>query len=216
MRAAAHLQIGRCGIRAMRAPAPFAFRQSGRTVWFVQTAGGPLGGDDLTLRIDVEPGATAIIRSAAAQLVQPGPHGDPCRIAITARVPDGAALDWAPEPTVLVAGCRLQARTSIELEGDARLRWRDELVLGRYGEPAGDARTRLRVLVDGRAAVHHEPDLSSFGVGDHHVVATTVERHWSGCGATTGDGAMGATLATPDPHTVLHLALGPTLGSVRR
>ncbi len=211
MEADARLRIGRRGIVEVMAPAPFAFREHGGIVHAVQAAGGPLGGDRLHLAIEVLTGASATIRSVAAQLVQPGPDGDEARLTNEVIVHEGASLDWAPEPTVLVAGCRLMARTTIEVRGDACIRWRDELVLGRHGEAAGEADIVLRVLVGGRAVVHHQPDLSPFGVGSNRVLSSTVV-----C-SPAGSASPGPHwLAAADPHTWVRLALGPTLAHVRR
>jgi urease accessory protein len=203
VKATARLRVTPNGISERYAQAPFAFRAHEGVIHALQAAGGPLGGDDLSLSITVEAGATAVIRSVAAQVVQPGPTAAACHITVQVCVAAGACLDWSPEPTVLAAGCHLVGRTTIHLHREARMRWREVLVLGRHDEPAGRADSVLRVLVDGVPVVHHEPDLSPFGVGSHRVVATTVERD----GARVG-------LVTADPRTYLHLALGQSLAEI--
>ncbi|MDQ1425080.1 MAG: urease accessory protein [Acidimicrobiaceae bacterium] len=197
------MRIARGGIDELYAEAPFAFRVHDGVIHAVQAAGGPVGGDELSLLIVVEAGATAVVRSVAAQLVLPGPAAVPCRVTAVVHVEDGATLDWAPEPTVLVAGSHLVSRTTIHIHGDARLRWRDVLVLGRFDEPAGRADSVLRVSVDDHPVVHHEPDLSPFGVGPNRVIATIIERD----GDTRG-------LVTADPRTYLHLALADSVAEI--
>ncbi len=52
---------------------PGVLRRTGpRRVHLVHAAGGPLGGDELGLDVEVGPGAAVAVRSAGATLVQPG------------------------------------------------------------------------------------------------------------------------------------------------
>ena len=47
------------------------------------------------------------------------------------------------------AGCDHQTLAVIELGTGAALRWREEIVLGRHGEPPGQCRSRLDVTLAG-------------------------------------------------------------------
>jgi urease accessory protein len=130
-------------------------------VYLVGAAAGPLGGDDLTLWLTVAPGAHLVVRSVATTLALPG-DGE-SRLAIFARVGAGGRLDFAPEPTVAVAGCRHGSAADIELDAGAELRWREELILGRHGERPGRYAGRLDVTLKGRPLLRHELRLDGSG-----------------------------------------------------
>ncbi len=73
-------------ITVLRSDGPLALRATPAGVYLVGAAAGPVGGDDLGLEIDVGPGTTLLLRSAAAALLLPGPRGDASRLRIRARV----------------------------------------------------------------------------------------------------------------------------------
>ncbi|NUT33281.1 MAG: urease accessory protein UreD [Hamadaea sp.] len=107
------------------------------TVHLVGGAAGPLGGDELRLDVVVGPGAALRLRSVAASIALPDRHGAESRFAMSAEVAAGGTLQWLPEPTIAAAGCRHTAYASVDLDEDAALLWRDELICGRYGEEPG-------------------------------------------------------------------------------
>ncbi|MFI6516418.1 urease accessory protein UreD [Spirillospora sp. NPDC050679] len=149
---------GRTRLPRLRSDGPLALRETaspdGATVHLVGAAAGPLGGDDLALEVLVEAGARLAVRSAATALALPG-DGE-SRMAVRAEVGPGAHLDFAPEPTVAAAGCRHRAAADIALHGDATLRWREELVLGRHREAPGRHTGRFDVTIDGVPLLRHE------------------------------------------------------------
>jgi urease accessory protein len=140
---------GRTVITVLRSDGPLALRPVAGVVYLVGAAAGPLGGDDLRLDIDVGPGSRLVLRSSAASLLLPGPRGEPSRLRVHARVGEGGHLDFAPQPAVAVAGCDHRAAALAELAPGATLRWREETVLGRHGEPPGHHRSRLDVTLAG-------------------------------------------------------------------
>jgi urease accessory protein len=169
---------GRTKITRLRSEGPLAVREgrpwheAGRegradhvaepaVVYLVGAAAGPLGGDDLTLRLTVAPGAHLAVRSVATTLTLPG-DGE-SRLAIFAQVGAGGRLDFAPEPTVAVAGCHHGSAAGIELDAEAELRWREELILGRHGERPGRYAGRLDVTLDDRPLLRHELRLDGSG-----------------------------------------------------
>ena len=109
------------------------------TVHLVAGAAGPLGGDDLRLRIEVGPGAALCVRTVAASIALPARSGARSHVVVSATVAAGASLSWLPEPTVAAAGCRHTALADIEVAEGGALLWRDELVCGRHDERPGDA-----------------------------------------------------------------------------
>jgi urease accessory protein len=65
-------------------------------------------------------------------------------------------LDWDPEPGVAASGADHVSETRVRLAAGACLRWREEFVLGRYGEDPGTWTSRMRVSVEGRVALSSE------------------------------------------------------------
>jgi urease accessory protein len=66
---------------------------------------------------------------------------------IHADVAAGGALDLLPEPTVAVRGCRHRMVGRATVGAGGWLRWREEILLGRFGEAPGHVETDLRVDV---------------------------------------------------------------------
>jgi urease accessory protein len=147
---------GRTRVTVLRSDGPLALRETPLGVYLVGTAAGPLGGDDLALDIDVGPGSCLVIRSAAGMLLLPGPDGGESALRISARVGPGGRLDFAPQPTVAAAGCDHRTAAQVDLAAGATLRWREEIVLGRHGEPSGRCVSRLDVSLAGVPAYRGE------------------------------------------------------------
>lgn len=145
---------GRPVLHRLRASPPLGVRLAAGDLYLLGTAAGPLGGDRLRLELVVRSGIDLTVRSVAASVALRG-DGTPSSHHVTARVEPGATLRWLPEPLVAAAGCDHHSTASVELQGDAGLVWRDELVLGRAGEQPGGCTSGLRVTVDGRAVLHH-------------------------------------------------------------
>ncbi|GAA2458751.1 hypothetical protein GCM10010191_93480 [Actinomadura vinacea] len=145
---------GRTRLTRLRSDGPLALRAAAGALYLVGAAAGPLGGDDLELEVTVGPGARLAVRSAAASLALPG-KGE-SRTTVRAEVGAGGHLDFAPEPAVAAAGCRHRAVARIALAEGATLRWREELILGRYGERPGRHTSRFDVTVGGAPLLRHE------------------------------------------------------------
>ncbi|MEU7979232.1 urease accessory protein UreD [Micromonospora sp. NPDC049081] len=134
---------GRTVLRELRGESPLLLRQAATeegvpTVYVVGGAAGPLAGDDLRLSVEVGPGAAVRVRTVAASVALPGRPGAVSRMRVDAVVHDGGTLHWLPEQLVAAAGCDHVAGSRVSLAEGARLLWREELVCGRYGEPAGN------------------------------------------------------------------------------
>ena len=169
MKASAHLVAearpdGGTRLTALAGQAPLLLRQTDPAweqppspdaagtalVHLVGGAAGPLGGDELRCSVDVGPGARLRVRSIAASVALPGPHGRESSLEITAQVAAGAALSWSPQPMIAARGAWHRTTARVDLAEDARLVWREETVLGRHGEESGSIATRLRVSRAGR------------------------------------------------------------------
>ncbi len=140
-------------LQELRSTPMLTLRRAAGCIYLVSGAATPVGGDDAVLDIDVAPGASLIIRSVASAVARRGPADAVARLAVSARVGDGATLVWDPEPAVAAAGCRMQMETRVEVGEGGTVWWRDELVLGRCGEPAGSWSSSLSVDRGSRAVL---------------------------------------------------------------
>ena len=196
----------RSRVTVLRSDGPLALRETPLGVYLIGTAARPLGGDDLTLDIDVGAGAALVIRSAAGMVLLPGPHGGTSALRIRARVGPGGRLDFAPQPTVAAAGCDHRATAQVGLADGATLRWREEIILGLDGEPSGLCASRLDVTVAGIAAYRGEliagrpqTDSSSAVLGGAGAVGSVVlvDARRPGPPAAVRDGLAVLPLAGP-------------------
>jgi urease accessory protein len=124
-------------------------------VHLVGGAAGPLGGDRLTFDVRVLEGSSVTIRSIAASLAQPGPARGGSTATVTADVGADATMDWWPEPIVSVTGSEHTMTTVVTAARTARVRWVDEIVLGRHEEPGGVLTAHQRFVVAGLPLLHH-------------------------------------------------------------
>lgn len=139
-----------------RCTAPIVLRQTGpHRVHLVQSAGGPLGGDELALDVHLGVGAFLQVRSAAATVVQPGSPPAPARWTVAAGLDDGAMLDWCPEPTVVCDGAELHSSMTVALRRGARAMLREVVVLGRADQRGGCFRGEFTVERDGVPLLAH-------------------------------------------------------------
>ena len=150
MRASAELvaergPAGELRLPVQRSQAPLVLRRTADAVYLVSGAAGPLGGDQLELRIEVRAGARLRLRTVAAAVALPGRSGPESRLTVTATVGPGARLEYLPEPMVVSNGARHRTDVRVDLAEDASLVLRDEILLGRHGERGGACRTRLAV-----------------------------------------------------------------------
>jgi urease accessory protein len=148
---------GRVVVRELRSSPPLTLRRIGpREIAIVSSAAWPVGGDEVALDIVVGPGADLTVSSVAASLAYPSPTGSPSAFTIRAEVGSGGSLRWLPEPTVLLARCDHRVAASIRLDDGAALEWREEVRLGRAGEPTGSLRQRIAIDRGGRPLVRNE------------------------------------------------------------
>ncbi len=134
---------------------PLVLRRTGPDeVHLVGGAAGPLGGDELRLSIEVGPGARLRLRTVAASVALPGPT--PSLSTVDVRVAEGGRLDWLPEPLIATVRCRHRVRSTVDIAAGGTLLWRDELVCGRYGEPAGEAAVGTWVTLAGRPLLRQD------------------------------------------------------------
>jgi len=208
------------GCRAVwvRDAPPLAFRATPEAVYLVGTAASPVGDDDVFLHVVVGPGATLVMRSAAA--IAWASTGS--TLAIEVEIEDGGALDWHLHPLVASSGCHYSQHSRIGLAADACLNWTEEVVLGRHGEGPGDLDMRLDVDVASVPLLRHQlvfgpraPGWDAAAVmGDNRAVGLVLVAGAGRLPAAGGAGAGRAIMALDGPG-VLAQAVGRDLPSMR-
>ncbi len=162
---------------------PIVLRPTGADrVHLVHGAGGPLGGDRLSLSVDVAAGARLHVHSAGATLVQPGTAGGVARWDVTATV--GGHLHWAPEPTIVIDGAALESQLLVDIAAGGTAIVRETVVLGRHGQRGGRYRGALTVTVAGTPVISHVTRLDG------------ADPALSGPGGSAGARATGSVLVT--------------------
>jgi urease accessory protein len=135
---------------------PLVLRRTPDAVYLVGGAAGPLGGDDLSLSVEVRDGGLLRLRTAAASVALPGRSGAESVFRLTATVGEHARFEYLPEPLIVAEAARHRVEISVTLAATASLLLRDELVLGRHGERGGSCVTRLRADRADRPLLRHE------------------------------------------------------------
>lgn len=134
------------------------------TVHLVSAAATPLGGDLITIRVVVEPGARLVVRTAAATVTLPGAGTPESRTHWD--VESAGELDLDPQPTVVAAASRHLTTTRLTLAGSARLRLRERVQIGRSGERDGFWSGALHADVDGIPLLRHRIELGTGAIAD--------------------------------------------------
>jgi urease accessory protein len=99
-------------------------------VYLVHPPGGIVGGDELLLQVDAQPGShTLITTPAATKFYRAGPHP---RARLTQQIAvQDADFEWLPQESILFDGARAAARTEVRLHGHSRFIGWEVFCLGR-------------------------------------------------------------------------------------
>jgi urease accessory protein len=199
---------GRTVVRSIRGGTHFAARLTGDgVVHLVGTAAGPLGGDDVTIVVNVGPGARLAVRSAGATIIQPGGNRPDSRLTMLLTVADEAFLDLATEPTVICHGAEHEAGTVLELAGSGQVRLLEQVLLGRSNEPGGGWLGRARLTRDGVPELRHTLRSALIAGDGNRVISTLLQSGIEAVPATVGR-AVAMPLAAGG---LLVTAIGSTL-----
>lgn len=189
---------GRTRVAELTATAPFAAKVTGHgEVYLVGAAAAPLDGDHITIDLDIAPGTSLTVRTVAATMAWPSRGGAlPSLMEITAKVGDGALLQWLPEPLVPVRRCRHELRTTVQVAPTARLVWREEVILGRANEGPGTLRSRTRIERGGLPLLHQELEIDGTRNALHRAASVLAGSRATGSVLVVGPGA-------PDHHATI-------------
>lgn len=136
-----------------------ARHSDGDTVHLVSTAATPLGGDTVSVRVIVEPGARLRLRSVAATVALPG-HATPTSESRWDCVV-GGHLDVDLEPTIVATVSRHLSAIRLEVADGGRVRWRERVQIGRHGEGQGFWSGSLHADAAGKPLLRHRVELGS-------------------------------------------------------
>ncbi|WP_067170370.1 urease accessory protein UreD [Microtetraspora niveoalba] len=142
----------------------------------------PLGGDRLRIEATVDHGAHLHITTAAATIALRGPTDEHATYDVHLTAAEHASLQWLPQPLISAARSNLRQTCTIDLAPTARLLLREQVVLGRVGEPPGRLATRLTVHRDGRPLL------------DQHTMYGPGAPGWDGPAIAAGHRAIGQIL----------------------
>jgi urease accessory protein len=119
----------------------------------VNTAGGMTGGDRFSIDISLEPRASMVVGTAAAEKIYRS-TGPAAEVAVKLDVGAGSRLVWLPQETILFDRANLSRRIEIDLADDASLLLCESVVFGRsaMGEAVAQGRfmDRWRLRRGGR------------------------------------------------------------------
>jgi urease accessory protein len=111
-------------------------------VYLVHPPGGIVGGDALSLQVEVAPQAHALLTTpAATRFYRAGPHPR-ATLSQHLHCHDGA-LEWLPQETIVFEGARARSSTRVELGGEARFLGWEIACLGRPANGEGFASGEL-------------------------------------------------------------------------
>jgi urease accessory protein len=178
-----------------------AVRRTGEyRIHLIGKAFGPLGGDAVIIRLQVETGARLEVCSVAAAVCLPSRDPAPSRAELHADVAAGGRLDVLLEPTVVAAGAEHRARTVIALAAGASAHVTERVVLGRHAEEPGRWMGTTRVERAGRPLLHTCVDL---GPGSPMWRAPTMPRAYAtDLTLATLPPEMTADVTTPESKSV--------------
>jgi urease accessory protein len=199
---------------------PLAFRPTPDGLFVAAAAAGPLGGDEVCIRIRVEAGASLRLTTVGATIALAGQPALPSTWRWDITLEAGARLAFDPEPTVVADGAWHVSEIDVAVAADAELRLREQVLLGRHGEAGGRWQGRLQVVRDGDEIIRQEHDTrgdSAVDAGPYGRGGSTAFGSWLHIGYGAGGSAVGVgwarmQLATPD--AVLGVAVAqdaPTL-----
>ncbi len=203
-------------LRIARAKAPEPWAADAEDVLRVALtagSGGPVGGDQLDLMVDVGARSSVVLTEISPTLLLPGPYRECSRTGVHIRVATGGTLIWLPEPMIAAHRCDHLNEVEVNLEEGARFFMREEILLGRHGEPSGQVRQRVSVRLAGRPLYRHDLQVGTADsstptvLGDHRAVGSTLivdpswveqppQGHWIGPDAAVMKLAGPAALIT--------------------
>lgn len=181
---------------SLRVVLPRTYRPDAEAI-LVNTAGGITGGDQFSLDIEVQAGATLSMTTQAAERAYRAQFGEIARVTTDVSVQDEASLNWLPQELILFDRCALRRRLNVDLAPRARLLMVESVVFGRAAmrEVLNDVifQDRIRITRDCRPLYIDGMDLHGDAVA--HLARPAI---------ANGAGAM-ASIVMVGPDAGRHL-----------
>ncbi|MEO9328867.1 urease accessory protein UreD [Gordonia aurantiaca] len=196
-------------------------------VQLVGTAATPLGGDEIVVRVCVEPGAYLDVGSVAATIALPAHDRADSRARWELEVGAGGRLRVEPQPTIVAGGAVHTSDLVVGLHPGAALDLHEHVQIGRASsadDPVRDERDRagrwtggLRVEVGGEIMLAHRVALgaSTPAAATGHRAMSSVFRYPDDRGEDVHPTAFAARLRLSGEAT-LTSALGRSVTATRR
>lgn len=99
-------------------------------IYLIHPPGGVVGGDELSLTVNVSKNAHALITTPAATKFYRG-NGFEAKQVQNIEVHAGCKMEWLPQETIFFSGCEAQTKTIVKLENDAQFIGWEIICLGR-------------------------------------------------------------------------------------
>jgi urease accessory protein len=133
-------------LRVVRA---FALDDGSALAHLHNVSGGLLGGDRLSLAVNVGPGASVQLTTTGGTRIYRSRHGSPPTVQTNEiRVGENALLEYVPDPIIPFAGARFAQRTRMDLAAGAGLFWWELIAPGREASGEIFAYDRLEMRTD--------------------------------------------------------------------
>lgn len=199
-------------LQTLRADGPaLAVRRTGvpgsplAQVHLLGAAAGPMGGDEVEIRIRVGPGAVLDVRAVAASVVLPGRDRVRSHLLLDIQVAVGGLLTCTLSPVVVTGAAEHESTTRVRLVGDGQVRLVERVRLGRHDEAGGWWRGRVDVTRDGAPVLRQTTTLGGEPVDGLGVVDGIRDL------TTVLDTAEVAPASATRDTVVMPLAMGGTL-----
>jgi urease accessory protein len=171
------------------------------TVHLISAAATPLGGDTISIRVVVEPGAQLNLRSVAATVALPSADTRTSHSCFDLQV--AGRLDVDLEPTVVAADAIHHSAVTAAIDAAGTLRLRERVQIGRTDERQGFWSGSVHADAKGQPLLRHRVEIGAGAVADDILSAPR---------ACLSELRYPAEhLDTPDGSTVLELAAGGVL-----
>jgi urease accessory protein len=163
--------------------APVQLSDPAAIVSVLNPTGGLVGGDRLTIDMDLGRGAHGCITTPSATKVY-RTTGDAAEQLVRARAGPDATLEWVPDHTIPFAGSALRQRIDVRLDEGARLILIDAFAAGRVArdetwrfallESAITVRDQRGLLLHDRCLLSGHRSWAGLGLAEHHPYFATV------------------------------------------
>jgi urease accessory protein len=153
---------------------PLALESTSAVVSMLNPTGGLVGGDRLSIDVDVRAGAQACVTTPSATRVY-RTASEPAIQSVTLRVGEGATLEWVPDHTIPFAGSAFTQRIEADVAEGAALVVLDAFAAGRVARGERWAFARLESAL-------HVRDAAGYLLRDRFVLTPPEARRLNGLG----------------------------------